>query len=37
MSQYEKLIKHHADTGPFTLNEFSFYMKEDDRYIHIPN
>lgn len=25
-----------ADTGPFTLNEFSFYMKEDDRYIHIP-
>lgn len=43
ITQHEKIKKHlsHADTGPFTLNvftlnEFSFYMKEDDRYIHIP-
>lgn len=38
ITQYEKLKKHlsDADTGPFTLNEFSFYMKEDDRYIQIP-
>lgn len=38
ITQYEKLKQHLSDedTGPFTLNEFSFYMKEDDRYIHIP-
>lgn len=38
ITQYEKLKKHLSDedTGPFTLNEFSFYMKEDDRYIQIP-
>ncbi|MEK5213674.1 hypothetical protein NYE56_19875 [Bacillus sp. FSL R5-0603] len=38
ITQYEKMKKHlsDADTGSFTLNEFSFYMKEDDRYIHIP-
>ncbi|MEC0278255.1 hypothetical protein [Bacillus halotolerans] len=36
--QYEKLKQHlsDADTGPFTFNEFTFYKKEDDRYIQIP-
>lgn len=38
IKQYEKMKQHlsHTDTGPFTLKEFSFYMKEDDRYIQIP-
>ncbi|MGQ5110951.1 hypothetical protein ACSOV8_04255 [Bacillus halotolerans] len=38
ITQYEKVKKHlsHSDTGPFTLNEFTFYMKADERYIQIP-
>lgn len=38
ITQYEKMKKHLSDedTGPFTFNEFTFYMKADERYTHIP-